>query len=139
MKHAHAHYNLILRYACVLRLLFLIKDLYLIGVWLGEVQRTNILKTYVYRYWTRSSNSINYLTLNSEHTWEDLCFYLRNQQTCTSTNHNWIKRAPIFNPIFMILNHRFAYATQLQRRMTNKKNELNYTNIPWKIMHMSCF
>ena len=37
----------LLRYAGVIRLLFLIGHLYLIGVWLGEDQRTNTIKTHV--------------------------------------------------------------------------------------------
>ena len=38
--------------------------------------------------WTPSSIYINYSTINSEHTWEDLCVQFRNQQTYTSDNHN---------------------------------------------------
>ena len=30
---------------------------------------------------------INYSTLDNERNWEDLCFQLRNQQTCASDNH----------------------------------------------------
>ena len=37
-----------------------------------------------------SSNVNNYSTLNSEHNWEDPCIHLRNWQTCTSNNHNYI-------------------------------------------------
>ena len=36
-----------------------------------------------------STNCIDYPTLSNEHTWEDLHIQLRNQQTCTSDNHNF--------------------------------------------------
>ena len=47
-----------------------------------------------------SSNTNNYSTLNNEHNWEDLRVYLRNQQTCTSNNYNYMRGGPISNPIF---------------------------------------
>jgi hypothetical protein len=48
---------------------------------------------------TTSSNPINHSTLNtSEYIWEDLCSQ-KNQQTCTSNNHSWIKACPNFNSI----------------------------------------
>ena len=37
---------------------------------------------------TVPSNLTNYLTLNSEHDWEDLCIQVRNQQTWPSDNCN---------------------------------------------------
>ena len=42
---------------------------------------------------------MNHSTLNSEHTQEDFCTQLRNQQTCTSLNHNQIKGGPILSPL----------------------------------------
>ena len=42
----------------------------------------------------------NYSALNSEHSWEDLCIQLRNQQACTSDNQQWIRVSPIANLIF---------------------------------------
>ena len=49
-----------------------------------------------------TSSKINkYSTVNNKHNREDLCSYLRNQQTCTSNNHNYIKGGPIFNPFFL--------------------------------------
>ena len=51
--------------------------------------------------WITFSKFINYSTLTSEHIWEDLCVKLKNQQTCTSDNHNLISVGPIFNLIFV--------------------------------------
>lgn len=34
------------------------------------------------RYWSSSSNINNYSTPNTEHSWEDICIQLQNQQTC---------------------------------------------------------
>ena len=39
----------ILKYVGVIRLFFLIEDLYSIGGWYVEDQRTNIIKTYLYK------------------------------------------------------------------------------------------
>ena len=74
-------------------LLFLIGPLDLIGIWFREDQRANITKTRVSRDWVTSSNINNYHILNSEHNWEDLDIQLRNQETCTSNNHNQIMEA----------------------------------------------
>ena len=46
------------------------------------------------------SKIINYSTLNNEHDSEDLRIQLRNQQTCTSNNHNWIRGGSIVNMTF---------------------------------------
>ena len=35
------------KYACLIQFIFLIRHLYLIGVWLGEDQETNTIKTHV--------------------------------------------------------------------------------------------
>ena len=40
------------------------------------------------RDWTTFLDTIIYSTLNSESNWEDLFVQVRNQQTCTSNNHN---------------------------------------------------
>jgi hypothetical protein len=53
------------------------------------------------RDWTTSSIIHRYSTLDSENNWEDLCIQLRNQQTCTSGNHNYIKGALMFSPVFV--------------------------------------
>ena len=76
-----------LRYVGVLRLLFLIRHLYLIGVWLSEDQRTNMMKT---QFGLRCQIFFTsyYSTLNTEHNWEDLSIQLRNQQTCAFNNQN---------------------------------------------------
>ena len=43
----------------------------LIGVWFGEDQRTNIIKSHMFeRNGSTSSNTNNYSTLNIEHNWE---------------------------------------------------------------------
>ena len=66
------------------------------GVWLGEDQE-HIILAHVFK-------SIKYSIhphINSEHNWEDLFIHLRNQQTRTSINPNYIIRRWIFNPIFV--------------------------------------
>ena len=40
------------------------------------------------REWTMSSKFINYSTPNNEQNWENPCTQLRNQQRCTSDNHD---------------------------------------------------
>ena len=61
----------------------------MIGVWFSEDQRANIKKgTCFEEDWTTSLNINNYPTVNSEDNQEDVCIQLRNQQTCTSNNHN---------------------------------------------------
>ena len=42
----------------------------------------------------------NYSTLNINHDWEGLFIQLRNQQTCTSINHNSVKGGLIFTLVF---------------------------------------
>ena len=62
-----------------------------------------------------SLNTHNGSTINNEHTWEDLCnMQLRNQQTCTSDNHNLTMGRPILNLVSLHTYHRgFANATQV--------------------------
>lgn len=43
---------------------------------------------------------INWLLDDREHNWEDLCIMLRDQQTCTFNNHNYIKGHPVSNQTF---------------------------------------
>ena len=69
-------------------LVSLIGLLDLIGMWFGEDQRANIIKTYVQKRLDYFFNVSNYSTLNNVHNQEDLCIQLRNQQTFTSDNHN---------------------------------------------------
>jgi hypothetical protein len=53
-------------------------------------------------------------TLNSKHNCEVLCIQLKNQQTCTSDNHNKIRGGPIFNPFsFQMFRCTSANATRL--------------------------
>ena len=47
-----------------------------------------------------SSNINNYSTLSNEHDCEDLHICLRNQQTCTSDKHNYVRGGLIPNPVF---------------------------------------
>jgi hypothetical protein len=84
-----------------------------------------------------SSNIHNYFTLNSEHDWEDLYIQLRNQQTCTSDNHKWIRGRSIFNPVFgrcfstdLQMQHEFR-CVNLIGRSWRTKNEPNNTHIPY--------
>jgi hypothetical protein len=81
----------------------LIGPLYLIGVWVGEDQRTNTIKTHhVYK---RLDYDFKFYYLpciqfNSEHDWEDLCIQLNNQQRCTTDNLNQVMGGPISNLVF---------------------------------------
>ena len=52
----------------------------------GEDQIANIIM--FKSEWTTSSNIVNYSTLYSEHSWEDLCIQLKNQQICNSNTYN---------------------------------------------------
>ena len=47
------------------------------------------------------SNINNYSTLNSDDNWKDLCIHSRNQQTCTSSRHNYIRGNLIFDLVFV--------------------------------------
>jgi hypothetical protein len=47
--------------------IFLIRLLYLIGMWVSEHQRTNVKKHMFKRDWITLSNVNNYSTLNSAH------------------------------------------------------------------------
>lgn len=62
-----------LRYACVIRILFLYKHVCLNGVWFNEDQRRNTLKyAHFKKNWTMLSNVINYSTPDSEHNRRDI-------------------------------------------------------------------
>ena len=79
-------------------------------MWLAEDQRTPY-KHMFERDWTASS--INYFTLNSVYNWEDLCIQLRNQQICTSDNHDYVHMGGCdFQSVLLIFHHRFANATR---------------------------
>ena len=54
-------------YAGVIRFIFLIGPLFLIGVWSGEDQRPNKIKTMFKRDWRTSLDFIDYSTPNNEH------------------------------------------------------------------------
>ena len=54
-------------------------NLDLIGVWFGENQKVNIIKTCMFKIdWTTSSSINNYSTLDSEHNQEDLRIQIKN-------------------------------------------------------------
>ena len=60
-------------------LFFLIGHLCLIGVWLGEEQRRNVIETRVFeRDWNVSLDVIDFCTLgDSEQSWEALMYSIR--------------------------------------------------------------
>ena len=108
-----------------------------------------ILDWYVIRWGSKSKHHIdtclkeiglhiNHSTLNSEHSWEDLCFWSRSQQMCTFNNHKWIRGGLIFNPIYV---HAFiANATQVwcanlivRSWRTWKTNRITPTYLTYKI------
>ena len=60
--------------------------------------------------WTTFSNSINQFELNIEHNWEDLCTFIKNEQTCTSIAQT-ISKEFVFMSL-MVLHCRFANAKQ---------------------------
>lgn len=64
-------------------------------MWFKEGQRANIMKKYIPKRLDVSSNNITYSTLNSESNREDICVYLKNQQTHNFHNHNYKRRGPI--------------------------------------------
>ena len=82
-------------------LVFLIRPLYLIGMWLGEDQRANIIKTtFLKEIGLRLQNINNYSTLNSEHNFGGLVYPFKKSTNMHFDNHNWIKDALIFKPTF---------------------------------------
>lgn len=62
--------------------IFLSGHLLLVGVKLGEEQRTNTIK----RDWMMSSNFINHFTLHNEHIWEDMLYSI---EESTNTRFQW--------------------------------------------------
>lgn len=48
----------------------------------------------------------NYMILNGEHSWDDLCNQLRNQQACNSYNHIYIMGGLYFIRVLMMLNQK---------------------------------
>ena len=70
-------------------LVFLIGPIDLIDMWFGEDQIANVIKTQCLKE-IGLHLQILITTLHSivPHNWEHLCIQLRNQQTCTSNNHN---------------------------------------------------
>lgn len=103
-----------------MRLLFLIGLLSLIDMWLREDQKANILKTDR----ITSSNIDNYFTLNSEHSWEDLCMHSRFQQTCTP------------NKVEVWFSIQVLLCKSNQWRLENMKDKPNNNNIFYTI-HLS--
>lgn len=75
---------------------FLIAHLHILVCGLSEDPKPKTTKIHVSRDWTTTSNSMNNSTLNNECDWEDLCVRLRNQQTCASNNHDYIKSSQYF-------------------------------------------
>ena len=71
------------------------------------------------RDWIMSLNINNKSTLNSGHNWEDLHIQLRNQQICTSNNHNQIKGGPLESGfcicfiVDLLMQHMFGCEIQL--------------------------
>ena len=115
---------------------FLIGPPYLIGIWFGEDQRVNIIKyTCVKEIGLRLQLWNNYSTLNIEHNWEDLCIMLRNQQTCTSDNHNYIMGGPNFQSslwtcfiVDLLMQHKFCSVNLVGRSWrTCKMNQTTPT------------
>ena len=117
-------------------LFFLVKNLLWIDVWFGKDQRTNTIKTYVFKMdWTLSSNCINYSTLNSERNWEDLWIQLNYLQTSICNNCSKIRESDFeFEFCWSMLHCRFANATcvlvcnQLVE-FGEHENKLNSTHI----------
>lgn len=56
-------------------LVFLIAQLYLIGGWLGEGKRIDIINTSFIRDWIMFLNFIDYSALNYGHNRKDLCIW----------------------------------------------------------------
>ena len=88
--------------AGVIWLLFFVEYLHVIGVWLGEDQRTSTIKTHIEQRFTMWSNFINYSPLNSEDNWDDLCIQVRNRQTCTSDYQNDMGGGSVFSMVFFV-------------------------------------
>ena len=85
---------------------------------------------------TMSSYIDNYYTLSNEYNWEVLCIRLRNQQTCTSYNHNSIRGGRFSIRFLHIFHHRVANATQVllcksnRQKLENMEKESNDTHVP---------
>jgi hypothetical protein len=79
---------------------FLNRTINLIGMWFSEIKEKLSQHDVFKRDWTTSLNTNNYSTFDNLHDREDLCIQLRNQQTCTSNNHDLITGGPIWNMVF---------------------------------------
>jgi hypothetical protein len=106
--------------AGVMQSLFLIRYIYLMGVWFGEDQIINTIKTQVLlRGWTTSSNFINHSTLQNEHKWADHIFIEETNKHAPLTT---IKYSGEVRFLLMLHISRFAYATQVPFHCVNLIN-----------------
>ena len=92
--------------------------------------------------WTTSSNINNYSTLNSEHNWEGLCIYSRNQQHAlliTITNQgrsNFQFDFCICFIIDMLLQCDFCCVNLIGRSWRTWKEELHDTHMLYHVLSL---
>ena len=97
---------------------------YLIGICLGDGQRTNTIMTHVWKRLDYIFGFINNSIVNSEHSWEDLCMHSRFQQTCTP------------NKVEVWFSIQVLLCKSNQWRLENMKDKPNNNNIFYTI-HLS--
>ena len=101
-------------------------NLDLIGVWFGENQKVNIIKTCMFKIdWTTSSSINNYSTLDSEHNQEDLRIQIK---ISTSIHFQWPRQyqgRSTFRSGFckyLLMQHTFCCVHLLGRKLENMEN-----------------
>jgi hypothetical protein len=114
----------LIKYACVIQLLFSIELLHLI-VDMGKRQGSKnkqLKDTHVkeFELHLQSFLSTTPHIIPNEHDWKNLCIQARNQQTCTSDNRKLKSRMVRFSiRILLLLHCRLATANLLGRSWEN--------------------
>ena len=100
-----------------------------LGMLFGEDQRQTLQRHMSKRDWTTSSSCINYSTLNSEHSWENLCNHFRKQQTCAFDKHTKSRGGLVFLSFIvdLLIQHKFHCVYLINRRWRTKTNRITPT------------
>ena len=94
-----------------------VAHLYLIDVFLGDNQRTNII--WVHNFFLKGLHLQIYQPLHTHtiHNWEDLCIHVRNQQTYTFDKHKLSTKKKQKTKIKIKIKHNLSKNIQLSTRL----------------------